>query len=115
MTANGWRSQSGAKNLETIHYYATTPVVADFLTYLFTVKNFGPVTIAGHRTTITNTLAQVTGTRPGGEYLILCNQYDAERPRFLRSTPYWDLALVLHVLWAYSVGRRGSVVTWATY
>ena len=58
------------------------------------------MTIAGYRTTVLNTLEKVTGSRPCDEHLItsLLNQFEVERPRPTRSTPTWDLALVLHAL-----------------
>ena len=81
-------------------FSTTTPILTEFLTHLFTVKNFAPVTIAGYRTTVLNTLEKVTGSRPCDEHLItsLLNQFEVERPRPTRSTPTWDLALVLHAL-----------------
>ena len=81
-------------------FSTSTPVLADFLAFLFTAKGFAPTTIAGYRTTIINTLEKVTGHRLADEHLIssLLNQFESERPRPGRSTPDWDLALVLRAL-----------------
>ena len=81
-------------------FSTSTPVLADFLAFLFTAKGFAPTTIAGYRTTIINTLDKVTGHRLADEHLIssLLNQFESERPQPGRSTPDWDLALVLRAL-----------------
>ena len=44
-------------------FSTTTPILAEFLTHLFMVKNYAPVTIAGYRTTVINTLEKVTSSR----------------------------------------------------
>ena len=64
-------------------FSTSTPVLADFLAFLFTAKGFAPTTIAGYRTTIINTLEKVTGHRLADEHLIssLLNQFESERPR----------------------------------
>ena len=56
--------------------------------------------MAGYCTTVVNTLEKVTGSHLCDEHLItsLLNQFEVERPRPTRSTPTWDLALVLHAL-----------------
>ena len=81
-------------------FSTTTPILAKFLTHLFTVKNFTPVTIAGYRITVVNTLEKVASSCLCDERLItsLLNQFEAERPWPTRSTLTWDLALVLHAL-----------------
>ena len=81
-------------------FSTSTPVLADFLAFLFTAKGFAPTTIAGYCTTIINMLEKVTGHRLADEHLIssLLNQFESERPRLGRSTPDWDLALVLRAL-----------------
>ena len=78
----------------------TTPILAEFLTHLFTVENFAPVTIAGYCTTVINTLEKVTSSCLYDEHLrtSLLNQFEAERPRPTCSPLTWDLALVLHVI-----------------
>ena len=69
-------------------FSTTTPILAEFQTHLFMVKNFAPVTIAGYRTTVINTLEKVTGSHLCNEHLVpsLLNQFEAERPWLTRST-----------------------------
>ena len=81
-------------------FSTSTPVLADFLTFLFSAKGFAPTTIARYHTTIISTLEKVTGHRLADEHHLssLLNQSESERPWPGRSTPDWDLALILRAL-----------------
>ena len=76
------------------------PVLADFLTFLFSAKGFAPTTIDSYRTTIINTLEKVTDHHLADEHLLasLLNQFESKFPRPGRSTPGWNLALILRSL-----------------
>ena len=78
----------------------TTPILADFVTHLVTVKKFTPLTIVGYHTTVVNTLERVTSQCLTDEHLIasLINQFEAESPCAGQFSPDQDLALVLHML-----------------
>ena len=74
----------------------TVPQVAEFLNYLFTVKNLKPATITGYRTAIADALGSQ------GEFISkslelngLIASFTRDRPKPNRSIPTWDLSLVL--------------------
>ena len=81
-------------------FSTSTSVLADFLAFLFTASGFTPTTIAGYCTTIISMLEKVTGHHLADEHLLssLLNQFESEHSRPGRSTPDWDLALILHAL-----------------
>ena len=73
--------------------------VADFLTYLFSVKKCQVSTIKGYRSTISNTLKfssrKDIGTHPVISELI---SFEIQRPVSRSLAPKWDLAFVLSCL-----------------
>ena len=79
-------------------FSTSTPILADFLTFLFLAKGFAPTTITGYCTTIISTLEKVTGHCLADEHLLssLLNQFESKCPQPGRSTPDWNLALILH-------------------
>ena len=81
-------------------FTAPTTLIADFLNYLFTVKNLASTTLGGYRTVITATIRQVTGTdiRDDHHLSSLLTQFAIERPRSHNTSPPWNLALVLSAL-----------------
>ena len=75
---------------------ATVPEVAEFLNYLFTVKNLKPATITGYRTAIADALAsQSELISKSLELNRLIASFTRDRPKPNRSIPTWDLSLVL--------------------
>ena len=81
----------------------------------FTAKGFAPTTIAGYRTTIISMLQKVTDHRLADEHLpsSLLNQFESEHPRLGRSTPEWDLALVLRALHYAPIEPLAKAPLWA--
>ena len=72
------------------------PQVAEFLNYLFTVKNLKPVTITGYRTAIADALgSQGEFISKSLELNRLIASFTRDRPKPNRSIPTWDLSLVL--------------------
>ena len=85
-----WCSQNKADIIS-----ATVPQVAEFLNYLFTVKNLKPATITGYKTAIVDALGSQ------GELISktldlnrLIASFTRDRPKPNRSIPTWDLSLV---------------------
>ena len=75
---------------------ATVPQVAEFLNYLFTVKNLKPATITGYRTAITDALgSQGEFISKSLELNRLIANFTRVRPKPNRFIPTWDLSLVL--------------------
>ena len=75
---------------------ATVPQVAEFLNYLFTVKNLKPATITGYRTAIADALgSQGELISKTLELNRLIASFTRDRPKPSRSIPTWDLSLVL--------------------
>ena len=74
----------------------TVPQVAEFLNYLFTVKNLKPATITGYRTAIADALgSQGELISKSLELNRLIASFTRDRPKPNRSIPTWDLSLVL--------------------
>ena len=74
----------------------TDPQVAEFLNYLFTVKNLKPATISGNRTAIADALgSQGELISKSLELNRLIASFTRDRPKPNRSIPTWDLSLVL--------------------
>ena len=74
----------------------TVPQVAEFLNYLFTVKNLKPATITGYRTAIADALgSQGELISKSLELNRLIASFTRDRPKPYRSIPTWDLSLVL--------------------
>ena len=78
----------------------TAPTLADFLTYLFKVKTMCVSTIQGYRSVIAQTLKDldVADMSANNHLRALLTQFGVERPRSFRSSPQWDLSLVMRSL-----------------
>ena len=76
---------------------ATPKIVADFLTFLFSVKKCQVSTIKGYRSTISNTLKYKTGYDFGTHPVLseLIKSFAIQRPVDRSLAPKWDLAFVL--------------------
>ena len=76
---------------------ATPQIVADFLTFLFSVKKCQVSTIKGYRSTISNTLKYKTGYDFGSHPVLseLIKSFAIQRPVDRSLAPKWDLAFVL--------------------
>ena len=76
---------------------ATPQIVADFLTFLFSVKKCQVSTIRGYRSTISNTLKFRTGYDFGSHPVLseLIKSFAKQRPVDQSLAPKWDLAFVL--------------------
>ena len=76
---------------------ATPQIVADFLTFLFSVKKCQVSTIRGYRCTISNTLKFRTGYDFGSHPVLseLIKSFAKQRPVDRSLAPKWDLAFVL--------------------
>ena len=76
---------------------ATPQIVADFLTFLFSVKKCQVSTIRGYRSTISNTLKYRTGYHFGSHPVLseLIKSFVKQRPVDRSLAPKWDLAFVL--------------------
>ena len=76
---------------------ATPQIVADFLTFLFSVKKCQVSTIKGYRSTISNTLKYKTGYDFGSHPVLseLIKSFANQRPVDGPLAPKWDLAFVL--------------------
>ena len=75
---------------------ATVPQVAEFLNYLFTVKNLKPATITCYRTAIADAFgSQGELISKSLELNRLIASLTRDRPKPSRSIPTWDLSLVL--------------------
>ena len=76
---------------------ATPQIVADFLTFLFSVKKCQVSTIKGYRSTISNTLKYKTGYDFGSHPVLseLIKSFAKQRPVDRPLAPKWDLAFVL--------------------
>ena len=73
--------------------------VADFLLYLFEVKNLQPSTIDGYRSAIADKLGNVTVNISKDDNLTrLLDSFHRDRPKGRRGIPSWNLSLVLHQL-----------------
>ena len=76
---------------------ATPHIVADFLTFLLSVKKCQVSTIKGYRSTISNTLKYKTGYDFGSHRVLseLIKSFAKQRPVDRPLAPKWDLAFVL--------------------
>ena len=76
---------------------ATPQIVADFFTFLFSVKKCQVSTIKGYRSTISNTLKYKTGYDFGSHPVLseLIMSFAIQRPVDRPLAPKWDLAFVL--------------------
>ena len=76
---------------------ATPQIVADFLTFLFSVKKCQVSTIKGYRSSISNTLKYKTGYDFGSHPVLseLIKSFAIQRPVDRPLAPKWDLAFVL--------------------
>ena len=76
---------------------ATPQIVADFFTFLFSVKKCQVSTIKGYRSTISNTLKYKTGYDFGSHPVLseLIKSFAIQRPVDRPLAPKWDLAFVL--------------------
>ena len=76
---------------------ATPQIVADFFTFLFSVKKCQVSTIKGYRSTISNTLKYKTGYDFGSHPVLseLIKSFAIQRPVDRYLAPKWDLAFVL--------------------
>ena len=73
--------------------------VADFLLYLFEVKNLQPSTIDGYRSAIADKLGNATFNISKDDNLTrLLDSFHRDRPKGRRGIPSWNLSLVLHQL-----------------
>ena len=73
--------------------------VADFLLYLFEVKNLQPSTIDGYRSAIADKLGNATVNISKDDNLTrLLDSFHRDRPKGRRGIPSWNLSLVLHQL-----------------
>ena len=73
--------------------------VADFLLYLFEVKNLQPSTIDGYRSAIADKLGNTTVNISKEDNLTrLLDSFHRDRPKGRRGIPSWNLFLVLHQL-----------------
>ena len=73
--------------------------VADFLLYLFEVRNLQPSTIDGYRSAIADKLGNTTFNISKDDNLTrLLDSFHRDRPRGCRGIPSWNLSLVLHQL-----------------
>ena len=73
--------------------------VADFLLYLFEVKELQPSTIDGYRSAIADKLGNTTVNISKEDNLTrLLDSFHRDRPKGRRGIPSWNLSLVLHQL-----------------
>ena len=78
---------------------STVQQVAEFLNYLFTVKNLKPATISGYRTAIADSLgSEGESISKSSELNRLIASFARDRPKPNSSIPTWDLSLVLLAL-----------------
>ena len=84
--------------------------VADFLLYLFEVKNLQPSTIDGYRSAIADKLGNVTVNISKDDNLSrLLDSFHRDRPKGRRSIPSWNLSLVLHQLTKAPFETQGGI------
>ena len=75
------------------------PQIAEFLNHLFKDKNLKPVTVAGYRTAVADGLGESGHiVSKSIELNRLLASFHRDKPRLNRSTPSWDLCLVLLTL-----------------
>ena len=81
-------------------FKASTPLIADFLLFLFKDQKRRPSTITGYRTAIAGALKSSQGVDYGKDPSLtsLILSFFREQPKPVRSFPAWDLGLVMKVL-----------------
>ena len=95
---------------------ATVPQVAEFLNYLFAVKNPKPATITGYRTAIADALgSQGERISKSLELNRLIASFTRDRPKPSRSIPTWDLSLVLGLTKPPFERLSEAPLKWLTY
>lgn len=74
--------------------------MADFLTFLFEVKQLAVSSISGYRSVLSSTLREVSGTELTDNLHLskLISSFHLERPKDRNDFPPWDLSLVLRRL-----------------
>ena len=73
--------------------------IADFLLYLFEVKNLQPGTIEGYRSAIADKLGNSpTNISKNEDLTRLLDSFHRDRPKGRRGVPSWNLSLVMHQL-----------------
>ena len=79
---------------------ASVQLIADFLLFLFEVRNLAPGTIAGYRTAIASVLSHHGRADVGtaSSLSALIRGFGLDRPRVRQLAPQWNLALVLESL-----------------
>ena len=90
-----WQIFRDWTNQRKIDYIQASPqIVADFLTFLFTVKKCQVSTIKGYRSTISNTLKYRSGYDIGTHPVLseLIKSFQKQRPVQRTLAPKWDLA-----------------------
>ena len=97
------------KSKETNPLKTTTPMIAEFLNYLFTVKKFSPGTIEGYKTAIAEFLKFHSDKDFNHNSILirLIRSFKSERPRPSNQIPKWDLALVLNFFVSCSFWTNG--------
>ena len=93
--AEDFRDWANQRKIDPIQ--ATPQIVADFLTFLFSVMKCQVSTIKGYRSTISNTLKYRTGYDFGSHPVLseLIKSFAKHRPVDRSLAPKWDLAFVL--------------------
>ena len=91
---------SWCKTLKKNPIKTSTPVLAEFLNYLFQEKKLSPRTIEGYRTAIADFLRFHTKEDFNNNFILnnLIKSFKSECPRPKSTFPKWDLALVLNFL-----------------
>jgi hypothetical protein len=79
-------------------FEASSPLVADFLLYLFQVKNLAPSTINGYRTAIAGALKHRLNLGNDKDLSALIHSFYQEKPNIRHSLPAWDLSVILSCL-----------------
>ena len=90
-----WAREKGISPL-----LASRPQVAEFLVYLFSVKELSPRTIRGYRSAIAKVHPGWDGVSVGKEPILsaMINSFFIQRPPVRKLIPNWDLQLVLNKL-----------------
>ena len=92
-----FRDWANQRKIDSIQATPQIHVVADFLTFLFSVKKCQVSTIRGYRSSISNTLKYRTGYDFGSHPVLseLIKSFAKQRPVDRSLAPKWDLAFVL--------------------
>ena len=77
----------------------TVPMIAEFLLHLFRDKQLATITVKGYRSALSSLMAsRGLDIYHDPDLNALIRSFSIERPRTVRETPRWDLALVLRFL-----------------